>query len=89
MKVYYLIHIYVIVSKIVAGNGAYTGRTRFYDGKFELYQRTYGLTLKDGFEKNNIYGLYIFMKTIFEPDKMGGTHGSAITIYCVIRFDRL
>ena len=63
---------------IVAGNGAYTGRTRFYDGKFELYQRTYGLTLKDGFEKNTIYGLYVFMKTIFEPDKMGGTHGSAI-----------
>ena len=63
---------------IVAGNGAYTGRTRFYDGKFELYQRTYGLTLKDGFVKNNIYGLYVFMKTIFEPDKMGGTHGSAI-----------
>ena len=63
---------------IVAGNGAYTGRTRFYDGKFELYQRTYGLTLKDGLDKNNIYGLYVFMKTIFEPDKMGGTHGSAI-----------
>lgn len=63
---------------IVAGNGAYTGRTRFYEGKFELYQRTYGLTLKDGFDKNNIYGLYIFMKTVFEPDKMGGTHGSAI-----------
>lgn len=63
---------------IVAGNGAYTGRTRFYDGKFELYQRTYGLTLKEGLEKNNIYGLYVFMKFIFEPDKMGGTHGSAI-----------
>lgn len=63
---------------IVAGNGAYTGRTRFYDGKFELYQRTYGLTLKEGFDKNNIYGLYVFMKTIFEPNKMGGTHGSAI-----------
>lgn len=63
---------------IVAGNGAYTGRTRFYDGKFELYQRTYGLTLKEGFNKNNIYGLYVFMKVIFEPDKMGGTHGSAI-----------
>ena len=63
---------------IVAGNGAYTGRTRFYDGKFELYQRTYGLTLKEGFDKDNIYGLYVFMKTIFEPDKMGGTHGSAI-----------
>lgn len=63
---------------IIAGNGAYTGRTRFYDGKFELYQRTYGLTLKDGVNKNNIYGLYVFMKIIFEPDKMGGTHGSAI-----------
>lgn len=63
---------------IVAGNGAYTGRTRFYDGKFELYQRTYGLTLKDDVNKNKIYGLYVFMKTIFEPDKMGGTHGSAI-----------
>ena len=63
---------------IVAGNGAYTGRTRFYDGKFELYQRTYGLTLKDGINKNNVYGLYVFMKTFFEPDKMGGTHGSAI-----------
>ena len=63
---------------IVAGNGAYTGRTRFYDGKFELYQRTYALTLKDGLNPNNIYGLYVFMKTVFEPDKMGGTHGSAI-----------
>ena len=63
---------------IVAGNGAYTGRTRFYDGKFELYQRTYGLTLKEGLNKNNIYGLYVFMKVVFEPDKMGGTHGSAI-----------
>ena len=63
---------------IIAGNGAYTGRTRFYDGKFELYQRTYGLTLKDNINKNNIYGLYVFMKSIFEPDKMGGTHGSAI-----------
>lgn len=63
---------------IVAGNGAYTGRTRFYDGKFELYQRTYGLILKEGLDKNNIYGLYVFMKNVFEPDKMGGTHGSAI-----------
>ena len=71
-------YIYDGAAIIVAGNGAYTGRTRFYDGKFELYQRTYGLTLKDNVESNNIYGLYVFMKTIFEPDKMGGTHGSAI-----------
>ena len=63
---------------IVAGNGAYTGRTRFYEGKFDLYQRTYGLTLKEELNKNNIYGLYVFMKVIFEPDKMGGTRGSAI-----------
>ena len=63
---------------IVAGNGAYTGRTRFYEGKFELYQRTYGLTLKNNIKQNTIYGLYVFMKTIFEPNKMGGTHGSAI-----------
>jgi len=71
-------YLYDEAAIIVAGNGAYTGRTRFYDGKFELYQRTYGLTLKDNLNKNNIYGLYVFMKTIFEPDKMGGTHGSAI-----------
>ena len=71
-------YIYDGTAIIIAGNGAYTGRTRFYDGKFELYQRTYGLTLKDRVNKNNIYGLYVFMKTIFEPDKMGGTHGSAI-----------
>lgn len=63
---------------IVAGNGAYTGRTRFYEGKFELYQRTYALTLKDNIEKNMIYGLYVYMKSYFEKDKMGGTHGSAI-----------
>lgn len=63
---------------IVAGNGAYTGRTKFYEGKFELYQRTYGLTLKEGLNSNNIYGLYVFMKVFFEPEKMGGTHGSAI-----------
>ena len=71
-------YIYDGAAIIVAGNGAYTGRTRFYDGKFELYQRTYGLTLKDNVNLNNIYGLYVFMKTKFEPDKMGGTHGSAI-----------
>lgn len=63
---------------IVAGNGAYTGRTRFYDGKFELYQRAYGLTLKDNVYKNDIYGLYVFMKSKFEKERMGGTHGSAI-----------
>jgi type I restriction enzyme S subunit len=63
---------------IIAGNGAYTGRTRFYDGKFELYQRTYACTIKKEIDKSNIYGLYIMMKLIVEPSYMGGTHGSAI-----------
>lgn len=63
---------------IVAGNGAYTGRTRFYDGKFELYQRTYACTVKENIDTTNIYGLYIMMKLIVEPSYMGGTHGSAI-----------
>ena len=32
---------------IISGNGAYTGRTRFYSGRFDLYQRTYACTLLD------------------------------------------
>ena len=61
---------------IISGNGAYTGRTRFYNGKFDLYQRTYACTLK---EKNNyIYLLYPLLKMVLEKKLMGGTHGSAI-----------
>ena len=68
---------------IIAGNGAYTGRTRFYDGKMELYQRTYACVPKNAEIKRLIYGFYIYMKTHFEREKMGGTHGSAIP-YIVI-----
>ena len=40
---------------IVSGNGAYTGRTRFYCGKFDLYQRTYACTLLDNVNPEFIF----------------------------------
>ena len=63
---------------IIAGNGAYTGRTRFYNGKFDLYQRTYACTLKMEVETDYIYLLYIIVKNVLQEKIMGGTHGSAI-----------
>lgn len=61
---------------IVAGNGAYTGRTTFYNGKFDLYQRTYAITEKT--PKDFIYLLYAMVKEDLQENIMGGTHGSAI-----------
>ena len=63
---------------IVSGNGAYTGRTRFFNGKFDLYQRTYACTLKESIHENYIYLLYPLLKMVLEKKLMGGTHGSAI-----------
>lgn len=63
---------------IIAGNGAYTGRTTFYKGKFDLYQRTYACTIKTDIEANYIYLLYIIIKNVLQKKIMGGTHGSAI-----------
>lgn len=63
---------------IIAGNGAYTGRTRFYKGKFDLYQRTYACTLLPGVKQDYIYLLYIIVKSLLQEKIMGGTHGSAI-----------
>ena len=63
---------------IIAGNGAYTGRTRFYNGKFDLYQRTYACTLKEDINVDYIYLLYIIIKNVLQEKIMGGTHGSAI-----------
>jgi len=63
---------------IVSGNGAYTGRTRFYSGKFDLYQRTYACTLKENFNSNYIFLLYWFVKIELSHKIMGGTRGSAI-----------
>ena len=63
---------------IVSGNGAYTGRTRFYSGKFDLYQRTYACTLKEGFNSDYIFPLYWFVKLELSKKIMGGTRGSAV-----------
>lgn len=63
---------------IVSGNGAYTGRTRFYSGKFDLYQRTYACTIKDGINPDYIFPLYWFVKLELSKKIMGGTRGSAI-----------
>lgn len=63
---------------IISGNGAYTGRTRFYSGKFDLYQRTYACTLKDDYNQDYIFLLYWFVKFNLSNKIMGGTRGSAI-----------
>lgn len=63
---------------IVSGNGAYTGRTRFYSGKFDLYQRTYACTLIDDINPDYIFPLYWFVKLELSKKIMGGTRGSAI-----------
>lgn len=61
---------------IIAGNGAYTGRTAFYNGKFDLYQRTYAITEKNS--NDYIYLLYAVVKSDLQNSLNGGTHGSAI-----------
>lgn len=63
---------------IVSGNGAYTGRTRFYSGRFDLYQRTYACTLRDAINPDFIFPLYWFVKLELSKKIMGGTRGSAI-----------
>lgn len=68
---------------IVSGNGAYTGRTRFYSGKFDLYQRTYACTLLNAINDDYIFPLYWFVKLELSKKIMGGTRGSAIP-YIVI-----
>ena len=37
---------------IIAGNGSYTGRTSFYNGGFDLYQRTYACTIREQDKEN-------------------------------------
>ena len=63
---------------IISGNGAYTGRTRFYSGRFDLYQRTYACALLDGINPDYIFPLYWFVKLELSKKIMGGTRGSAI-----------
>lgn len=63
---------------IISGNGSYTGRTTFYKGKFDLYQRTYACTMKDMQDENLIYGLFKLVKCELTNKISGGTHGAAI-----------
>ena len=63
---------------IISGNGSYTGRTMFYEGKFDLYQRTYACTIKDPIYDYLIYGLYEIVKSGLTSKISGGTHGAAI-----------
>ncbi len=63
---------------IIAGNGSYTGRTQFFDGKFDLYQRTYACTLQEGYDEYLMYTLFMIMKEKFEKKVIGGMHGAAI-----------
>lgn len=62
---------------LVSGNGSYTGRTTYYKGKCDLYQRTYACVLKEKYE-NYYPWFYQYMKNYFEPHYSGGKHGSAI-----------
>ena len=63
---------------IVSGNGSYTGRTLFYNGKFDLYQRTYACTLKESLPADFIFGLFAVLKIELHAKIAGGTHGSSI-----------
>ena len=71
-------YIYDGATIIISGNGAYTGRTMFYKGKFDLYQRTYACTPKNNELLEYIYALYIIVKKELTDKIKGGTHGSAI-----------
>lgn len=62
---------------LVSGNGSYTGRVTYYNGKCDLYQRTYGCILKIEFAEFYPW-FYCYMKYYFEPLYKGGKHGSAI-----------
>lgn len=63
---------------IIAGNGSYTGRVRYANEKFDLYQRTYACVLKDEEENTSTKYLYYYLKAKFEPRFIGGTRGSSI-----------
>lgn len=71
-------YIYDGAAIIISGNGSYTGRTMFYNGKFDLYQRTYACTPKSDELTDYIYALYIIIKKELTDKIKGGTHGSAI-----------
>jgi type I restriction enzyme S subunit len=69
-------YIYDGAAVLVSGNGSYTGRVTFYNGKMDLYQRTYACVMK-----NNEYTIpffYYTLRYLFQPIFSGGKHGSSI-----------
>ena len=62
---------------LVSGNGSYTGRVSYYNGKMDLYQRTYGCSPKSTYASIMPF-MYYHMKLMFEPLNTGGKHGSSI-----------
>jgi type I restriction enzyme, S subunit len=62
---------------LVSGNGSYTGRVSYYNGKFDLYQRTYACVANNK-DISIMPFLYFYMKFLFQPQFKGGTCGSAI-----------
>lgn len=70
-------YIYDGKAVLIAGNGSYTGRTRYFEGKFDLYQRTYAV-VSDRPDDDFLFYLFLRFKYDFEPLHNGGTRGSAI-----------
>lgn len=70
-------YIYDGKAVLIAGNGSYTGRTRYFEGKFDLYQRTYAV-VSDRPDDDFMFYLFLRFKYDFEPLYNGGTRGSAI-----------
>ena len=72
----YLSNDYLYDGKVVliAGNGSYTGRVNYFEGKFDLYQRTYAIV-----SENDFLGfIYYLLKIEFEDVYLGGSRGSSI-----------
>ena len=62
---------------ICPGNGANVGKTIYYDGKFEAYQRTYLISIKPLYNIKLKYLYYYFLRC-WEEYNTGKMYGSAI-----------
>ena len=62
---------------IVAGNGSYTGRVTYYEGKFDLYQRTYACTIAKQ-QLADIKFIYDVMRLRFQKEIRGSLKGASI-----------
>ena len=62
---------------IIAGNGSYTGRVTYYEGKFDLYQRTYACTIIKP-HLADIKFVYDVMRLRFQNEIRGSLKGASI-----------